>query len=247
MVYTRRSKFYTFHELELGYNYNTIQDSIAILNPAYFLNKKTTQSFIYLTYNFTYDRRDNIVYTLNGKYIGIEISKLGFTKLDDVQQWYVVGRYWYYKQLSKKYFFSAGISARVMGPTKQPYYNSRALGYYDLVRGYDLYVIDGNHFALGKFSFKRELIRFKKSFPKLIPIRQFETIPFDIYLRTYIDMGYVWDKQNMIFNKKFTNNLMTGGGVGLDIVTFYSIVIGLDYSINLERQNNFFLRLVKDI
>ena len=246
--FNRRSQFYASHTLELGYNYNTIAGNITTLNPEYYLNSQTIQHYAYLAYNFTFDKRDNVVYPLRGRFLSLDVQKSGLTPDDNFSQWSFAFRYASYHPLGNKFFFSAGLQGRALLPVTQPYNNFRALGYgQTLVRGYDLYVIDGNYYGLSKFTFKRELFKTQKSFPKLIPLKQFQTVPFAFYLKTYFDAAYVRDVSDNVFNKRLSNKLIYGTGVGMDIVTFYSLVMGFDLTHTREGETRFLARFVKDI
>ncbi|HEY0108757.1 MAG TPA: hypothetical protein VGB67_03960, partial [Fibrella sp.] len=46
LAFTRRDGFYHFHELEARYTTNTIADTVARLNPDYFLDGRTRQQFL---------------------------------------------------------------------------------------------------------------------------------------------------------------------------------------------------------
>jgi outer membrane protein assembly factor BamA len=246
--FNRRSRFYTFHSAELGYNYNTISNEVANVNPDYYGNDQTLQHYAYLTYNFTFDKRDNVVYPLKGKFLSVDLQKSGLLPTDNINQFSISTKFASYYTLGKKYYFSIGLQAKTTFPKNPPYNNYRALGYgQTLVRGYDLYVIDGNYFGLSKFTFKKEIFRVQKSFPKLMPLKQFQTVPLDFYLKTYFDAAYVRDLSHNIFNSRFSNKLIYGAGVGMDIVTFYSLVMGFDLTRTREGEIRFLARFVKDI
>jgi outer membrane protein assembly factor BamA len=246
--YVRRSNFYNFHSLNLGYRYHTISDSIALRNPDYFGNGSTFQHYAMLQYTFTHDRRDIQAYPLRGNYLNVSLTRFGLLPSDNLNRFALAIQYAAYREWGKKWFVSAGWEGRLSVPGKQPYFNLRALGFNQtLVRGYDRYVVDGTHLALAKLTFKRELLRSERSFPKLIRIPQFQTIPVAVFLKTFFDTGYVWDPTYNIFNRRLANRMLYGYGIGLDIVTFYNVVIGLDYSRNREQENNFFFRFSRDI
>lgn len=245
---TRRNKFYFFHTLDAKYNHNTIADTIGRLNPNYFLNGRTSQQYVRLSYEFTYDRRDNVGYPLSGEYFSFELARSGITPKEDFRQTSLFADYSIYRPLSKKYFWTASLRGKTSSPNMQPYSNYRGFGYgQDYVRGYEYYVIDGQHYGLAKLTFKRELIKGQKSFPSLIPLPQFQTIPFALYLKVYGDAGYVRDPQNFSESNTLSNTMLYSGGIGLDFVTFYNNVIRIDYTINRSLQRGFFIHFVKDI
>ena len=83
----------------------------------------------------------------------------------------------------------------------------------------------------------------------MLLLRYFRRIPFAVYLKTYFDMGYA---RNYDFyevegqNTRLSNKFLYGTGVGLDIVTFYDLVLRLEYSINAERETGFFFNFKKE-
>jgi outer membrane protein assembly factor BamA len=246
--YTRRSNFYGFHTAELGYRINTIDKQVALLNPDYFLDTTTVQSYFYLNYNFTYDKRDVQAYPLKGTYFSIGATQYGLLPQDAVKLFSMGIQGSFYHPLGNKFYTSASLQGKASFPKRQPYSLFRSLGYgLTYIRGYERYVIDGNHFVLSKLTLSREVLSFKKSFHKIIPMPQFQVIPISLYLKTYYDAGYVWDFSQNPFNARLANRLVKGYGVGLDIVTFYNLVLGFDYSRNDLQQNNFFFRFVRDI
>ncbi len=245
--FTRRNKFYAFHTLEARYNYNTIADTIAQLNPDYFLYGRTTQQYLRLAYSFTIDRRDISAYPLRGYYFDVDLMRLGVTPKEDVHLTTLYAGYSIYKAIGKKYFWTGSIRGKASSSVMQPYINYRGFGYgQDFVRGYEYYVVDGQHYGLGKLTFKRELINIQKTIPHL-PLKQFQTIPIAVYLKVYGDAGYVVDHSYRPENSRLANTMLYGGGVGLDIVTFYNTVFRIDYSINRSLEKGIFLHFVKDI
>lgn len=248
VLFTHRPQFYVTHRAEARYHYNTIADTIARLNPDYFLQSRTRQQYISLSYQFTWDKRDIAAYPLHGKVFSFDITRAGLTKLDDFSATYLGTSYSQYGQLGKKFYWSAGVRGRVSVPGKQPYFNYRGMGYgMDYLRGYEYYVIDGQHFALGKLTFKREIFNLQLAFPQLIPLRQFQTIPIALYLGTYTDAGYVHSPVYNSQNSRLTNKMLYSSGLGLDMVTFYNTVFRINYSVNRQGEKGFFIHFVRDL
>lgn len=247
--FTKRNRYYSFHAVELRYNYNTIGDTVAYLNPNYFLEGRTRQQYFRLAYSLSIDRRDIAAYPLKGHLFNINISRAGITKKEDVQFSGLYADISLYKPISKKYFWTASLRGKLSTPGRQPYFNYRGFGYgQDYVRGYEYYVVDGQHYGLTKLTFKRELLNVQKHIPHLMPLRQFQTIPIAIYLKAYGDAGYVSDRfYNNAENNRLSNTLLYGGGIGLDIVTFYNTVFRIDASVNKSFEKGFFFHFVKDI
>ncbi|WP_439557097.1 BamA/TamA family outer membrane protein, partial [Dyadobacter sp.] len=90
---TRRNKYYAFHSVDLRWSQSRISDTIAILNPNYMLDGRKRQQYVQLTYTFSYDKRDNVQYALQGQSFSAQISKLGILPGDDVNTLYFYGLY----------------------------------------------------------------------------------------------------------------------------------------------------------
>ena len=235
----KRYGFYDNHTLELRYNYNFIADTIAKLNPHYFLDSRTSQKYFQLSYYFNYDFRDNVAYPLRGKRYELLISKLGILLYDDVNQMEVTGGYSWYKPITKKLFYGVNLKAKISFPTRQSFYNTRGLGYFqELVRGYELYVVDGNSFFLARNNFKYQLVNSKIHF-KFLKIKQFNTVPIGIYPNAFLDYGYVQSFNGTENKSNLSNRLIYGGGFGLDFVTYYNMVVRFNYAFNDRKQKNF--------
>ena len=243
---TRRNKFYSFHSLDLRWSQGKISDTIAVLNPRYLLNGRREQRYFQLTYSYSYDKRDNFQYPLRGKSWSIQLSKIGLLPTDDINQTYLYGSYRKYFALSKRWFANAGFRARVSLPKKQPYLQTIGLGYRnDLVRGYELYVVDGQDYALVKNEIKYRLFSLQKHLP-WIPVKQFNTIPIAAYLNTFADAGYVKNAYPELSNTRLGNSLLYGAGTGVDIVTFYNILARFTYSVNARKEGRFFFSIIRE-
>lgn len=235
----KRYGFYDFHTLELRYNNNIIADTIAKLNPDHFLDNRTAQRYFQLSYYFNYDFRDNVAYPLRGKRYELLINKLGILPNEDINQVEITGAYSWYKAISRKIFYGLNLKAKISFPEKQPFYNTRGLGYFqELVRGYELYVVDGNSFFLARNNFKYQLVN-SNIHVKFLKIKQFNTIPIGIYPNVFVDYGYVQSFNATENRTKLANRSIYGGGVGLDFVTYYNMVIRFNYSLNDRNEKNF--------
>ena len=239
--FSRRSSFYNTQYFQLSYHSYNIADTLAQLNSNYLLNGKTNQQYFELRYTFNRDKRDIQAYPLTGYQFSFEASKLGLGILKDLDQVEVRGNYGKYIDLGKQFYFSTSLTGKITAPKKQPYNNFQGLGYgRDFIRGYELYVIEGQHYFINKLTLKRRLISGATSIERLLPLEQFKTIPFAFYIKVYFDSGIVDNNVDYPENSLLTNTYIFGGGIGLDIVTFYDTVIRLEYSINKQQESGFF-------
>jgi outer membrane protein assembly factor BamA len=245
---SRRNRFYITHNAQLQYNYNQINDSIALLNPDFFLKGQTHQRYFALNYNFSRDLRDVVAYPLHGSRMTLNVTKLGLMPGDDINQLDIVASYTKYTPLGKKFYFNNMVQGKLSFPDQQPYANIRGLGYGQaFVRGYELYVIDGSSSVVSKSTLKRELFKTQKSIEKVMPLKQFQTVPLAMYVNLYFDMGYVKNGRANPERDFLSNSFLWGTGMGIDLVTFYNTVFRVDFSLNRSLEKKIFFHFVRDI
>lgn len=246
-LYYRKSFFGT-HSLEMGYNYNQVADTIQTLNPNYFLDNRQSQRYYYLSYSFTYDKRDVRAYAKRGYYFRGDVDQLGFTKVDDVHLTVFYLAFAKYFTLGHNFYLAASSKAKMYTPYNVPYFNMQALGYdQNYVRGYDLYVVDGKSFFLQRATLRKKLFEKEVNLNRIVRFEQFSIIPVAIYLNAFYDVGYVNSPGPYPGNEYLGNEWLRGGGFGMDLVTYYDSVIRFEYSFNKMLQHNLFLAFVTDI
>ncbi|MDN5202610.1 BamA/TamA family outer membrane protein [Fulvivirgaceae bacterium BMA10] len=248
LTFSHRPSFYNFHFFTVGYQHYSINDSIAILNPDFFLNGRTEQKYFRLRYQYRKDYRDIAAYPLSGYLFTAEAEKIGLGIYNDINMFEVDVNYYKYFKLKNNVFISTRLAGNISFPNRQPYINFRGLGYRpNFIRGYELNVIDGQSFLLNKITLKKRLLSIRKKFNNLIKKDQFQTIPLDIYLKTYYDSGIVNNSLSGEQNERLSNKYLYGTGIGLDFVTYYDFVIRCEYSINSSGEHGFFLNFKSDL
>jgi outer membrane protein assembly factor BamA len=235
-----------FARHELGAHYLDLQvgDTVARMNPDFFLDGKTNQRTLNLKYRFSYDRRDVRPYPTKGYYLRGGMEKVGVPPFDDADQWFVSGAVGAYWPLHKRWHVSLwaqGRKALLYGP-RQPFYNQVALGYFnDYVRGYQYYVVNGQDFALLQTDLHFKLLDVTMQVPRF-PLKRLRQIPLRLYCRWHGDLGYVWDRYYGAGNP-LSNRLLGGTGLSFDAVLMYNAVFQADYTINFLGEKGLYLRL----
>lgn len=243
IVLSRRGRFYTTSSLGLTYSYNHIADTVALLNPNYFLKGRTNQRYFALKYTFIHDRRDIRYYPMRGHYFSAEAEKLGLLPSDAINQFNMYFNYAWFKKVKGNFFVAAALTQKISLPKAQPYYNYRALGYNAYaVSGYELYVIDGQTFSMAKLNAKYRIfnLNFRMRF---LPLEKMRSVPLAVYLKIYSDGGYVLDNTKNPENMLLSNKFLWGNGIGLDFVSYYDLVLRVEYSINRSLQQGLFLHM----
>lgn len=247
--YTFRKSFYETHSLNFSYRNNHVDDTIAYLNPNYYKDAAVQQQYSAITYSFNSEHRDIIAYPLKGYQITAFAKRTGFLIDSDVHQWELNLTYAKFADLGKNYYFSNFSSVYLSTPSEQPYTFFSALGYRrQLVKGYEVYVIEGPNFFLNKTTLRKRILSRTWQLDDM-PIKQFRYFPLAIYLKGYFDLGYVENYpyyENLQMNTRLSNRMLAGTGGGLDIVTAYDAVLRLEYTFTREKTQGFFFHLKKE-
>lgn len=238
-----RPNLYVFHEFKLEYQNNSIEDSTALFfNPDYFLDGKTKQEYFLASYDFRYDELDSRVYPMEGFLIAAKFEKRGFGIFNDINSLTM--------RLSLQKLFpingSLSIQSDVRGRVaflrqKQPYYNSRGLGFDpDYIRGYELYVHDALDYGFTKLMVHQKFLDTQIDFTQILPIAQISKIPLRLFISANFDVGYV---NNPYYreNNSLSNKWLYGFGPSLDIVLYNNSAIKIEYSINDLGEKGIFL------
>jgi outer membrane protein assembly factor BamA len=244
LTYTYRNSFYDRHYFTIEYRQTTVDDTIPKLNQNYLGGDGINQKFIALSYQFSSDHRDVIAYPLKGSYFQIRATRVGFGL--DVNKTELASSYAHFFDLKRNFYLSNYTYALWSTPHDQPYNQFDALGFHkEVIRGYEIFVIEGPYFFLNKTTFK------KKIFSRIYrwdswPIEQFRHIPIAIYIKSYADWGYVRNYPEYSGNSRLTDKLLMSAGAGIDVVSAYDLVLRLEYTFNGEGENGFFLNIKKE-
>ncbi len=245
-----RPRIHVTHFFQGGYGYTKISDSVRIANPDYFSNSKRTQHYAKIGYTYEADYRNVEAYPTEGWLLRMGFMNYGLGFMKDVRMTNLFVRFSKYYQWQKhpKWSLANYGKLELSFPNKQPYnlQLTRSLGYKEnLVRGYELYVLDGQHSLMFKTEQRFRLFEFrlrnmKKLQGKGIMQKSLAYLPINMMLKTFFDAGYVWDNQ-FEANNVLKNQWLFGFGVGIDIVTFGNQVFRVEYSVNRKLENGVYL------
>lgn len=248
LSYTRRSKLYGTHEVELLYRSNWVNDTISKLNPDYFFLGKNRQRFLEATYYFAFNKTNRVNYPTKGYNIKTSIKKLGLTTNSDLNQWHAGYTISKYIELGRNFSFAHNLNYFYNSSNKTPFIYNTGLGYQEqVVRGYQLYVINSTHFYVQRNEFRKKLFDIKVDISDFLNISEFNKIPYGVYFKTFFDHGYGKDKTYNPKNALLANKYLFAYGLGVDVVTFYDLVLRVEIARNSIKQNGLFFSLVKAI
>jgi hypothetical protein len=106
------------------------------------------------------------------------------------------------------------------------------------MQGYEYYVVDGVAGGYLKATFAREFLNFTIRAPRT-KHGTTDLIPFRVFGKIYGNSGYVHNPQPG--NNALSNTLLHSAGIGIDVVTFYDVILRFEYSFNQLGQNGLYL------
>jgi len=227
----------TRHSFGIGYTREEVGDTIMALNPEYFQKAQRRISYPGLFYTLNWFNLDYIPYPTKGYAAQVILSKDGFNSSFNLWQLHFRGlANW---TLFPKTFLHLNTYGGIKLPFDQPYFNRRFLGFRDAyMQGYEYNVTDGVAGGFLKTTISRELTRFQLRVPqgkRKDPL----AVPFRIFGRVYGNTGYVYNPDPG--NNRLSNRMLITGGIGIDIVTAYDLILRFDWSFNQFGQNGLFL------
>lgn len=240
VTFSLRKKIYSSQLIDLEYTRLQIADTVAKagVNPDYFLNGETRQQTVYAGYRYIYEMLDYKHYPLNGKYLSAEAGNYFFINAPrNLINAFITASY--HKKLTGRHYASLSFDAKYSSPGRQPYNLYKALGYGYYVRGFEYYVIDGQHFALGKINYLYNILTPKSVHIPTGGLKKFRNIPITIFAKAFYDAGYVTDN-NPLPTNTYANSYLGGVGAGVDIVTYYDRVFKVEYTFNNKGQKGLF-------
>ncbi len=236
-LYSYRKGSIVRHYLRVGVQGESIADTVVKLNPNYLGSNKSAVVYPELRYTYQYFDLNYIPYPTRGTSVEFELVKRGFGKQVDLTQLQIrMGKYF---SLPNKFYYAANAEANLKLPFDQPFFNQSLLGYNDsYMRGLEYYVVDGVAGGFIRNTIGKEIaaVRFNTG----LRSRTYGSIPFRFYLKGYGDVGYIYNKNNLLTNG-LNNRLIYSGGIGLDIISIYDIVLRVEYSFNQKRENGLFI------
>jgi hypothetical protein len=250
MTLTLRPDIHNTHHLRFGYENKRFSDSLVSIEPDFSGDSATKLQYLVLDYTFKCDHRDYKHYPLKGYYFDVEVLKNGLWtfRKNTLNTFHVMAAFRKYITLHPRIFFASGLNGKLSAGF-QPYFILRGIGYdRDIVRSYEYYLVDAQHFAILKNNVKFALIPQKTKKVKFIRNEKFGKVHYALYMNFFLDAAYGYYNQD--FGKEtnnLQNELLLGYGAGLDFVTYYDVVVRAEFSLNKMGEAGFFLHFTAPI
>jgi len=240
-----RPKYYIEHIGGLEFHNNTISDQILDSTNFYLGNNLNRHQYIRFFYSFNINKTDINYYPTKGFEFELNVRKDGLGIFKDINRGEINGFYAKYFPLSEKWNFGSRADYKSSYTRNLSYLLQEGLGYGEkFVRGYQPYVIDGQHFILNRNELKYRALKFTVKMGRLMPIEQFETVPYRVFIKGFGDFGYVSNNFSEL-QSDLSNRLTSGFGLGVDIVSYYDSVFRIEYAINNLKNKGLYLHLAK--
>jgi Surface antigen variable number repeat len=238
--YYYRPGIKTRHFLRLSFNNVKLDSAVTVWNPGYFNYGKRQVFYPEISYVLNYNNVDYTPYPLEGFLFEAGILHRGINA--DINLWQLYGKSTEALKIARKTYFVTQNIGLVKLPLDQPFYNQQLFGYGDFyMRGLEKYVIDGVAGGLARNTLLRELFNFSIPF---IRGTSHDRIPFHILVKTYFDCSYIYNRN--FSSNSLENRFLYSGGVGLDVVTFYDLVLRFEYSIDQFGGKGLFFHIKND-
>ena len=245
-----RPDIHNSHFFQVGYNHHLFADSLVETCPDFSPDTAGMVQYLSLSYQFKSDHRDFKSYPLKGYYVDFGVTKYGlwtFKKntVDIVQFRATFRKYW---ELGPRVYFASGLNGMISAG-KQPYFILGGIGYdRDIVRSYEYYLVDAQYFAIFKNNIKFALVPNRVSEFKFIRTEKFAKIYYALYLNIFFDVGYgVYIQDFGRYTNDLQNTPLIGYGAGFDFVTYYDVVVRLEFSMNFMNEPGIFLHFMAPI
>jgi len=238
--YTYRPGIRSVHSFNLGYKRSHLGDSVLKYNPAYWGTAEPINGTVRFVYDYTFEHRDYAAYPTDGWFAGGTLTALAADRFC-FRYGELNLRMQYYKQLLPRWFWGSRINTGLSFKNKPAYLYDQHVGYEEKnITGYDYYVVDGQHHAILNNDLRFCIL------PKRVFIfgssadgSKFRKIHFTIYARLSYDLGYVYN-DNPAAGDRLSNRLLWGSGLGIDLLTYYDIVLNCSYAINRMGEGGFY-------
>lgn len=238
--YSYRPEIRTTHSIDIEYKRTQLRDTVLLRNKNYWGTNRLKTSTFTASYDYSYEHRNYIVYPTTGYYLGTTLTGATADRMH-----FFYGEFnlktQYYEEFFYRWYWSSRLNTGATFKNNRAYIYDRHVGYEEKnISGYDYYVIDGQHYAILNSDI-RFLLMPKKIFTigSSEKVSKFRKIHFSLYTKLAFDIGYVRDKYRHESNT-LANTFLWGSGLGLDLVTYYDIVLNCSYAVNKMGEGRFY-------
>lgn len=234
-----------FTRVYYGVNFEYGQLDSTVPTNDYFINNQRFQRKYGVHFKLEYDERDNIYFPTEGKYGSVTLGGNSWQNKSAFLNGSIESRLQRFDQLSSKWYSALSLYLQYNTSDEAPYSDRKILGYDEIVRGYEHYVVDGTFGWKTNAALRYHLLE-KDVQLKFVPIENYKTLPINIYAEGYLDGGYA-----TYLNSRSSNTLngtpIYSAGLGLNTLFYNDRLLRLEYSLNSLGEGGFFVHFKKAI
>jgi len=220
----------TVHRFNIQHSLIETPLEVLSLNSTFLPESKNRFQYSKLEYHYENEKRNSITYPTKGSFNELMIGYFNSANTD-FTNFSITAKTENHFTLKPRLFLGNSVKVKFQTNTELPYVLNESLGFDDYLRGYEYYVLDGEHFAITKTALKYELVPKTNLQIPYFKMEQFKKAFYSVYFSIFADVGGVVD--NQFSNENSLNNtLLASQGVSLDIVTYYDKLVRLEYSRN---------------
>ena len=230
--YTYRHNIRKRHTFGVEFSHNIINDTILIINSDYWGSDATIMNRLKLTYSYEYDQRNYQTYPTDGFYAKLE-GRTDIAVNDPFKYGQITANIQFFKPLGNRWYYSSDFKGGISAKTDRAWIYDKAIGDSRIaLNTYDLFVIDGQNFVTHNSSIRYLILPKRDYYLRWFSrLNKFSHIHFTMYAKLLFEMGYAYNGYNRRDNCYF-NSFLCGIGAGIDLLTYYDIVLNCGYVIN---------------
>lgn len=246
--WTMRPNLYNYANVKLVVVYRSISDSLYQLNPTFLPDSAQSVINADLYIDYIYDSRNNKSYPLKGQYLKGFVNKKGLGIVShDVDYFFYGIDFHFYQTISKKFYVAEMVNAVTSSSENVAYHYLQNLSSKEnFLRGYDHYALRGNNMFYFRGNIKYELVKPTVKRPKWAKEEsKFLNFQYAFYLNLFSDVGYLSNSSSSndpvdINYNPLNNKGLYSWGLGLDLVSYYNLVLRFEYAFTIEGTHGFF-------
>lgn len=230
--------------MSINYEYGELDN--AVPQAGYFTNSSENQHQTNVSVGLNHDTRDNIYYPLNGMFISPQVS---FQRFDNSKTDYNITFDLTAQKFSKikpRLYSAFSIYSKINTLRSLGYHDRKQLGYDQLLRGFEHYVVEGFFGTKATAAIRYQIIDKLNINLGFVPFNSYKILPLRVYLESFFDCGYASDIQTDTSNI-LPNQILYSAGFGLNFLFYNDKIFRIEYSLNSLKDGGLFVHFQKAI
>lgn len=161
-----------------------------------------------------------------------------------------IGGTWaHHLPVGRRFNFAYGTQHLLTVGSRLPFFSKSFLGISQsefsgvstTLRGYEAFAAGTTYMGVIKSEWKYALVPRQFLHFEQIPYPRFKDLQIGLYLSAFCDIAYLRDDSFNGADQSLTNQLLTGYGIGLNVIGFYDMLLRVEYARNHFNQGGIYL------